>query len=92
MTHPRILCPPAGALACFNCSAWSDFGDIGVADERNGRLVHVGRKPTGECRANPPARDPEAIGSTSAVWPVVTATDWCRQFEPTRADNRGEAA
>ena len=92
MSATRIIAPAPGALACFNCTAWGDYGDIGVADERGGRLVHIGRKPTGQCRANPPARDPEEIGSTNAVWPIVTATDWCRAFEPAHSGERGEAA
>lgn len=89
MKASRIICPPAGVFACANCTAWSFWGYINVSQDRGGFTV-TGRKPTGQCRANPPSIDPDAIGSDNATWPVVAADHWCRAFE--LRDQHEEAA
>lgn len=81
MTHPRILCPPAGALACSNCTAWNEWDSIAVGQDGPRGFVVIGHKPTGQCRASPPSIDPDAIAGDNAVWPVVAADHWCRAFE-----------
>lgn len=75
----RILTPGTHERACFNCSAWSPWDGITIVDDA-GQIL--GRRPTGQCRANPPSIDPEAISGTTASWPVVEANDFCRGFEP----------
>lgn len=90
MTHPHIICPPAGALACVNCSAWSNWDSIGVGQDGPHGFVVIGCKPTGQCRANPPTTDPDAIAGDNAAWPVVVADQWCRAFE--MRDQNEEAA
>lgn len=81
MGAPRIFTPPPGALACANCTAWHPWGDIAVSYELPSGGRTSGRRPTGQCRANPPRIDPDALGGENAVWPVVGAEDWCRNFE-----------
>ena len=90
MDSPRLLTPPVGAVACLNCTAWSFWDHINVSQEGPGGFAIAGRMPTGQCRANPPTIDPNAIGSDNAAWPVVAANHWCRQFE--LRDEREEAA
>ena len=80
MTHPRILCPPAGALACANCTAWNEWDSIIVGQNGPRGFVVIGRKPTGQCRAAPPTINPDAIAGDNATWPVVAADHWCRAF------------
>lgn len=90
MSAPRIFTPPPDAFACFNCTAWSFWNHINVSQEGRSGFTIAGRMPTGQCRANPPTIDPDAIGSDNAAWPVVTADGWCRAFE--LRDEREEAA
>jgi hypothetical protein len=85
-----ILRPRPGALACANCTAWSHWDHVSVGRDGPGGFSIIGRQPTGQCRANPPTTNPDAVGSETATWPVVGAEDWCRQFE--RRDQREEAA
>ncbi|MHB2208649.1 hypothetical protein [Methylobacterium sp. CM6257] len=81
MTQPRIIRPPVGALACANCTAWSHWDHVSVVRNGPGGFTITGRRPTGQCRANPPRINPEAFGGENAAWPVVGAEDWCRHFE-----------
>ncbi|MGU3341614.1 hypothetical protein ACLBXJ_26755 [Methylobacterium mesophilicum] len=92
MSSTCIFTPTPGALACFNCTAWRPWGDMGVSYEMPGGRTVIGRRPSGQCRAGVPTIDPDAIGSENATWPVVGADDWCRQFEPARSGEHGEAA
>ena len=81
MSASRILRPPASAEACANCRAWRPWGDIGVCQETSAGYVELGRKPLGQCRARPPVIDPDAVSSNTATWPVVSADDWCVEFD-----------
>jgi hypothetical protein len=85
-----LIRPAEGALACANCTAWRPWGDIAVSYELPSGGRTYGRRPTGQCRANPPTINPEAFGGENAAWPVVGAEDWCRHFE--LRDECGEAA
>ncbi|TXN76169.1 hypothetical protein FV228_01335 [Methylobacterium sp. WL18] len=81
MTASCTIRPPVGALACANCTAWSHWDHVTVGQDGPGGFRVIGQKPTGQCRANPPSINSDAIGSETAIWPVVGSEDWCRQFE-----------
>lgn len=90
MSADRIPRPAPQAVACFNCTAWRPWDSIAVGRETAAGFIVIGRQPTGQCRATPPSIDPDAIGGETAAWPLVRASDWCRQFDP--RDQNEEAA
>ncbi|AYD04237.1 hypothetical protein [Neorhizobium sp. NCHU2750] len=55
--------------SCKSCSFYEDH------------VVNAGSAPAdaGLCRFNPPVSQPEV--NSRGLWPVVSANDWCGQFE-----------